>query len=363
MNILILGFSKMKLMPYASFYLDNINLDRHRVDFVYWNRDLLQEDLMGYDARISFYEYRREMEDMIAPAKKLRHFYGYRRFVMKLLKKKDYDFVICLHTMPGLLMADKLLRHYKGRYIFDYRDSTFETISLFGSLVRRYAAGARTVFVSSDGFRRFLPDDQAETITSHNLHLDSLAHREDRQTGYVPSDKIRISFWGLLRHPEHNIKIINRIGDDERFELHYYGREFADALAMKEYVRQQGYANIFFHGEYKPEERYEFAKSTDLIHNSYDDANMRLAMSNKYYDGLIFRIPQICMAGGFMGERCLQQGVGFALNPDDPEYADKIYESYRKLDREKFYTDCDRELSAVLKEYNLGRERLRDMFG
>ena len=45
---------------------------------------------------------------------------------------------------------------------------------------------------------------------------------------------------------------------------------------------------MFFHGDYKPEDRYTFVRNTDLIHNIYKDGNMMLAMGNKYYDGLIF---------------------------------------------------------------------------
>ena len=64
---------------------------------------------------------------------------------------------------------------------------------------------------------------------------------------------------------------------------------------------------MFFHGEYKPEDRYTFVRSTDLIHNIYKDRNMMLAMGNKYYDGLIFYIPQLCMKGSFMGEKCAEK--------------------------------------------------------
>ena len=55
MNILILGFTKIKYMPYINFYLDNIDKSNN-IEVVYWNRDTLQEDLSKYQG-ISFHEF------------------------------------------------------------------------------------------------------------------------------------------------------------------------------------------------------------------------------------------------------------------------------------------------------------------
>ena len=45
MKILIMGFSKIKYMPYMNFYLENINADKNDVHLLYWNRDLKPEDV------------------------------------------------------------------------------------------------------------------------------------------------------------------------------------------------------------------------------------------------------------------------------------------------------------------------------
>ena len=39
MRILIIGPGKMKYMPYAHFYLDNIDRNVHDTHVAYWNRD------------------------------------------------------------------------------------------------------------------------------------------------------------------------------------------------------------------------------------------------------------------------------------------------------------------------------------
>ena len=44
MKILIVGFAKIKYMPYLNVYLENIDRVKNDVHLVYWNRDMKQED-------------------------------------------------------------------------------------------------------------------------------------------------------------------------------------------------------------------------------------------------------------------------------------------------------------------------------
>ena len=361
MRILLLGFTKMKFMPYSSFYLDKIDYTKNAVEMVYWNRDSQTEDLSKYDKSIVFHEFQDEMADSIMKRFKIRHFYKYRRFVSNLLSQKHFDVIICLHTLPGLLILDKLVRHYSGKYILDYRDSTFENNRYFGKLIRILAQYAKLVFVSSDAFRCFLPKNNVEMITSHNILVDSLLHRDERLTGYIRADRIRVAFWGLIRHYDHNEKIISRLGNDTRFELHYYGREEETGKRIRQYIAMHNISNVFLHGEYRPEDRYDFVKQTDILHNSYNDANMLLAMGNKYYDGIIFRIPQLCMAGSYMAKRSQEKGVGFALDPDDIDYADSLFNAYHQLNQQTFNDNCDKELDVIISEYEYGSHRVAEL--
>lgn len=361
MRILILGFAKIKFMPYANFYLENIDLQKNDVDFIYWNRDLMHEDLIKFDKRINFIEFRELIDDSSRKLNKLIHFYKYRKLVKAVLSAQKYDVIISLHTLPGLLILDKLKKFYKGKYIVDYRDSTYENNRYFGKLIKSLALNAKIVFVSSDAFRRYLPVTGVDILTSHNLLTDSLKFRDYRKANYQTYGRIRISFWGRIRHYQHNILMINRLANDPRFELHYYGREFEMGDALRKYIRENNITNVFLHGEYEPHERYDFACKTDIIHNSYFDNNTMLAMGNKYYDGIIFRIPQLCMTESYMAERCLNKGVGFAFDPHDSNYADKIYKAYKAIDFNEFDANCDKELQAVLHEYHIGSSRIRLM--
>ena len=360
MRILVVGPGKMKYMPYVNFYLDNIDRSEHEIHVAYWNRDEKDEDLSAFEDLI-LHEYRKYMVNDASLFVKLRLYYGFRKFCIKLIQRYNYDFVIVLHSIPGVILYDKLIKKYHGKYILDYRDSTYEPkVRLFQKTVANIIRHSKVTFTSSDGFRIYFPTEcKSKVYTSHNLLEDSLKHRVYDKNS---SERIRIAFWGFIRNIELNEKIISSLGNDSRFELHYYGREQSEALHLKEFTARHGYENVFFHGEYKPIDRYEFVKNTDLIHNLYYDENMMKAMANKYYDGLIFRIPQVCMTGSQMAIMCESAQVGIALDPRVENLGDKLYSYYHKFDKNIFDNNCDNELTRILQEYNDGVNVISELF-
>ena len=360
MRILIIGPGKMKYMPYAHFYLDNIDRNVHDTHVAYWNRDEKEEDLSQFDG-LHLHEFKKYILDDYPLWKKLRLFYSYRRFCISLIKKYEFDYIIVLHSIPAVVLCDWLTNHYRKRFIFDYRDSTYEPrVKLFKNVIGRLINFSQVTFTSSDGFREYFPDDcQSKVITSHNLLEDSLSYRD---AGKSKSDKIRIAFWGFIRHIDINKFLIDRVGHDNRFELHYYGREQYEATALKEYTHLKHYTNIFFHGEYKPIDRYTFASNTDLIHNIYHDANMLRAMGNKYYDGIIFRIPQICFPNSQMAKMCESAGVGASFDPRENDFCETLYAYYHSIDHVTFDKGCDQELERVMSQYKTGSRIIRNIF-
>lgn len=361
MKILIVGFGKIKFMPYMNFYLENIDTKANDVHLLYWNRDLKDEDVSAL-SDVTLHEFRCYQEDDVSKLSKITSFLKYRKYALNVLKE-GFDFLYILHSLPGVLIADKVKKDYKGKYIFDYRDSTYEAIPPFKAIVGELSRNSFATFVSSDAFRIFLPESQKRKIyTSHNLLLDSLEHRDEKEKNGVVSDKIRVAFWGFMRNEELNREIIRKLGGDNRFELHYYGREQQTAHNLKEYVKENGINNVFFYGEYKPQDRYSFVCNTDIIHNIYFDNNMMLAMANKYYDGAIFKIPQICYPGSFMGKTATEKGIGCMLNPYDEGFTEKLFDYYTNLNQENFVRNCDKETERFVSEYFEGCELIKNLY-
>lgn len=362
MKILIMGFTKLKYMPYLQFYLNSIDKKNNDIDILYWNRDLNEENVKEYK-RYHLHEFKCFQEDDVSKLSKITSFIKYRKFAIKTMENNKYDKLIILHTLTGLVILDYLIKKYPNKYILDYRDSTYEENKIYKSLIGLLEKKSVVTFVSSDAFRKYLPvEDENKIYTSHNILLDSLKHGDDKAKYGIKSDKIRISFWGFIRHKEVNLKLIDAVSKDDRFELHYYGREQEIAKSLKKYVEDNKMNNIFFHGEYKPEDRYEFIKNTDIIHNIYDDTNMRLAMGNKYYDGIIFKIPQICLEGSYMGEMVKKAKIGMTIDLNDEHFLEDIMKYYKKIDFNTFFDNCNLELDSILHEFKLGGVIVNDIF-
>ncbi|PWM47703.1 MAG: hypothetical protein DBX47_00025 [Clostridiales bacterium] len=359
MKILLMSNTKIKYIPYANFYLNCIDCEKNDVHFLIWHRDE-QADILP-QKKVTLHEFICPQENEISKYKKVISYIKYRKFAKTLLKKEKFDFIIILPALPGTLLYKYLAKNFHKKFILDYRDISHEKIRFFRKIIANLVENSVATFVSSDKFRDVLPIC-SNIYTSHNFDPQALPFRNNRRQLPREHYPLRIAFWGFIRHKEVNISLLNRFGNDKRFELHYYGNEQATAAAMKEHIAEKDIKNVFFHGEFRPEERYEFIKNTDIIHNLYDVENdgIQAAMGNKYYDGIVFYLPQICNKGIYMGERAQKCGTGICIDLKNKNLADTVFSYYKNLDWEKFEAACDAEVENILKEYEKGEKIITD---
>jgi hypothetical protein len=77
-------------------------------------------------------------------------------------------------------------------------------------------------------------------------------------------------------------------------------------------------------------------------------------MGNKFYDGIIFYIPQLCYKGSYMGMQAGESEVGLECDPQDEKFANQIYVFYNQIEWKVFEERCDIKLETILKEYQFG---------
>lgn len=359
MKILIVGFAKIKYMPYLNLYLENLNRRDNEIHLVYWNRDEKAEDLSSVE-ELKLHEFKCYQEDEVPKKSKLKSFFKFKKYVNSVLKE-NFDFIIVLQTVTAVLLSDVLLsKRFKDKYIYDYRDCTYENIMPYKLLVQKLVNNSKFTFVSSRGFKKYLPDSNKIKYV-HNVLTSDLVRAESEHLPEESSEKIRIGFWGFLREEKINLEIIKRISKDQRFELHYYGREQKTVYNLKDYVLGNQIKNVFFHGEYNPEEKYEFLKNTDIIHNIYEEDKMLSAMSNKYYDAIIFQMPQICMVGSYMGALAESHQTGCQTNPYRQNFTEEIYGYFTKMNFEEFEQSCHKEKENILLENKELKEIIKNI--
>lgn len=359
MKVLVLGFTKIAYMPYMNFYIEQLQKSSCDISLLYWDRDSKPD--IELPAVGKFFCFKENMLDSEPMIKKIPYFIKFRNFAKKIIENDDFDLIIVLHSTPGVLLSDILKRKFKGRYILDYRDFTYENINVYKKVIHKLVNNSKITFVSSKGYLKNLPDSD-KIYVSHNLLLHSNDERNVRRKSPREIEPIRLRFWGFIRHVEINKKILDQLGNDCRFELHYHGREQESGQLLRRYVNEKKMKNIFFHGEYKPRERVEFASKTDLLHNMYEnDIKTTYAMGNKYYDGLTFYLPQLCNKDSFMGQEVESNGIGIMLDPYENGFADSIFEYYKSLDWNDFYTKCNKKLAGITEEYNTGIAVLQEL--
>ncbi len=356
MKILIIGFAKIKYMPYLNLYLDNLDFSKNDVHIVYWNRDLKEEDLSQLSP-CCLHEFKFFQEDDVKKHKKINGFLKFRRF-LKCVLAQEFDFIIVLQSVPAVLCAD-CLKKYKGKYILDYRDKTYENIPLYRKAVNKLSKESYKTFISSDGFRDVF-SCKDKLITTHNIIKSDLSE-VTATFKKTQKEKIKIGFWGLIRNESVNLQIIKQIAKDGRFTLNYYGREQAVAKKLKEYVAENNIENVFFEGEYDSSCKNDIVLKTDIIHNINDNEAAKPSVSNKYYDGLIFKKPQLCMEGTYMGALVEKNGTGLSVNPFDADFTDKIYGYYSALGGNEFAENCSKQLGNIIKENSIAEELLKNI--
>lgn len=350
MKILIVGFTKIKYMPYAKFYLDEVCYEKNEVHLITWNRDCAEDIKLSYNVNI--HQFNRFQQDEVKKIKKIMNFIRFRNYAKRIIKNEKFDLLIILHTIPGVLIYDIIKKKYKKHYILDYRDVTFEKFYLYKKIIDKMVINSVATFISSDAFRKILPNCD-NIYTTHNLMIESLQHRNVKLGLMQKKLPIKIGFWGFIRHYNINLQIIKKLANDERFELHYYGREQETAYRLKQYCAMNNIKNVFFHGEYNPQDRYDFIKNIDIIHNVYEnDGTTDYALGNKFYDGIIFYIPQICNENSYMGEIVEKYKVGCTCDPNNQSFLKDIYNYFQNINYEEFKIYCDIALKIILNEYN-----------
>ena len=78
-----------------------------------------------------------------------------------------------------MIFLDKKI--IKGRYIFDYRDSTFEGFAPFEKIIHRLVENSYATFVSSDAFRNYF---RLAKIYTHRITCwsGSSEHRNEKES-------------------------------------------------------------------------------------------------------------------------------------------------------------------------------------
>ena len=318
-----------------------------------WNRECIKEEPLGVNKIISY--------DGIDYQSKAITYFKFFLFARNMLKKHKYDLLVFLHSQLAVVLAGFLNKRYKGRYIIDIRDYTFEHIFLYKLLEKKLLKNSAINIISSGAYKRFLP--KGEYFVLHNDRPIPLKHIK-RHEEIMFDGKIVIGNIGTFRFFNSNVIFIRAIKNDKRFQYNVYG---GGAEILEDYVQGYSIDNVDIKGTFNPIETFSLYESCNLIFNLYGNNTNLLdyALSNKLYIAARFGIPILVCPGTYMAEIANKYNFAIVIDLKESNIKEKIFKKYTEMSMLELKRGCDEfikyveeENSATMRELKLRMEKI-----
>lgn len=353
--VAIILYGPFELAPYSIKYMEILKAAGEEYDLIGWRRE---EKVQFVGENVFMYE-GKTAKRFSSLSAKLMPTLGYRHYVKQILARKKYDKLIILTTQTAILLAPELLTKYRSRFIFDYRDRSYENVRPYAMLVNSLIRASEQTVISSKWFADALTDKK-EYILAHNFRRSSLSYRLDECVKKREGEKIEAAYIGALRSYDYHRWLIDCFGNDPRFNFHIYGCG-DDCERLRDYA---GYAdNIFIHGAYREDDKYDIMSNIDIIcyNYPYNFVNEGL-VANRYYDCLIMKKPMFVNPRLRHGDFIVKEGLGVGVDEGSSDICDKIFEWYRNFDANAFSHKCDELLRQYVREDEEYYRKIKNVF-
>lgn len=332
----------LKYCPYIKRYLERLEEKHVEYKVYFWNRG-------GFELNLpeNYYYYGTASELGKSKWKKLFDFIAFRSWVIKRIKTDRPDGVITLSTLTGVILG-KTLYSKPGKYVFDIRDYSYEHIGPFYAIEKKVIENSAFTAISSKGYQEFLPAH--EYVIAHNFNRNDII---PGATFHKKEGKIKFVWNGVVRYFDFQKQYLNALKNDNRFDIVFHG-DGPELHLYQNYCNENGFTNVLFTGSYDNSMKAELLKDAGILNNCYgylDNAGNKLkyAVSNRFYDGLIYHIPQLVEPEGFKPKWTKESKVGVAI-PAETGFANKLYEHYQGINEDAFNVACDDALRLIISE-------------
>ncbi len=346
MRVLIVGFQSKNYTPFLAHYEAILTAEDVAFDTVFWERDEGDRFSSAPGPAGTEYSYRDATGKNVSD--KTWRAVRYMRRVRQLMDRKRYDRLVVLTTEPAFFLSRRLLGEYAGRYLFDYRDVTFERLAPFRHRIDRVIARSYATFFSSEGFaRQFSPHDTVHLV--HNVAHDVPVSPE--AADLRQRHPVGIGFIGFVRYPRENESLITALADNPAYTLSYAGTAFRGA-DLGDYARRVGARNVTATGHYLNTDKPRLYASVDIINAIYslDAPEVRLALPNKLYDAALYKKPILATRGTYLAEVVEERGLGLAVDPLGGDVAHDLDAYVAAFEPAAFAQRCEAFLADVAQD-------------
>ena len=349
MKVALITPANLWFCPFVKIYsvaLDSLSVN---YDIITWCRDGKPEDNC-----IEFISKRK------GKLGKALSYVDFIRFVKKTVKENKYDRLVVFTSQLAILLLPFLRSKFRGRYIADYRDLSVEQKSYLMPLYKKVLSNSFANFVSSPGFIKCLPEG-IDYLMSHNFVVANV--REAMQTtATLPIAKdgeICVLTIGGIRDYSSNIEVVKALANKEKIKLLFVGKGAASAR-IEAYCKENDIHNVEFYGYYPKEEEPNYIKKATFLNIYYPRVITHdTALSNRFYNSLIYKRPMIVTSNTTQGDYAKDNNLGLSL--DDCTGLDvKLKTWLSECANQSYVNRCDDLLRKFLEDYEVFFSRLKE---
>ena len=284
---------------------------------------------------------------------------GYIRFIKDTIKEQGFKRIIVFGPQVTCLLSFFLLRHYRGRYMLDYRDLSIEQKPGFRQLYALMLKHSRVNVISSPGFKRCLPN--RVYFLSHNFDVRAVkeAINEDScRESFNTNDGIEVLTIGAIRDLSSNMEVMKALANKQGVRMRFVGKGGA-ANTIAEYCKKEHISNVTFTGFYQKHEEADYVKGSTFMNIFYPRLiSHDTALSNRFYNSLIYKKPMIVTKGTTQGVFAEKNGLGVTLYSCENLY-DELKDFIQKEDYKAYSERCNELLRSFLEDQKAFEEAVR----
>ena len=198
-----------------------------------------------------------------------------------------------------------------------------------------------------------------EKYYSQGLKEDQVIIAENKLETYgkvsplqsIKTDKVRIAYIGAFRYPNIIENLLKTVGENDELILNFYGATHGKLIEKINQATASN-SNIFYQGPFKnPDDLEKIYGENNLNFVVYNNSleNEMVAMPNKFYESGFFNVPIVCATKTYVGERVLEQKMGWTIDKDYPSISNflnnisvadlkECHERIKTLDKVQFTT-------------------------
>lgn len=342
MKIGIIVPNNLWFCPYVNIYTTLLDNKKVNYDIITWCRDGKNEE--------GCIQYKNTKQHS-NPLLKFVTYYQFASFVKKTVLRNHYDKLIVFTPQIGIFIASFLKKYYSKKYIFDYRDLSIEQMAILRKPFLRLLDNSVANVISSPGFKRYLPVGY-NYMLSHNFDIETVRKALNGELSNSPStsESIDVLTIGGIRDYESNVQVIDALANKPNFTLRFVGKG-PSADSLKAHSEEIHASNIYFEGYYPKDKESEYIMNCSFMNIFYPrKASHDTALSNRFYNSLIYKKPMITTAGTTQGDYAQTYGVGLAINSCE-ELPERLKEFLNSNQLEIYHDNAQKLLASFIDDY------------